>query len=339
VGFFSWTCAKTNLPILASTSWGDSPDFTDVVLLAEGGKSVLYGTYDGYGRIEVDFRRKPKGFQPYAEFELMEEGLDNELETGAAKMVLAKHYDPSTDTFDSLGRSRHEPGQGHFHEQEFIEQCRASGGFGSYEGYVLAYHRHLPFEMAAALTPEQGRAVFAARKALADAISIERLRQVNAGVDVPAVSTMKVTNDLRVIPVGGMEFFVAAKRDRNPDGSRRELARMNLDGAGRDASVLAAAHAVVDACRPETRTTVAFTRGGETVAEVVHYQTKAREHWYEATANGQTHAFVTPYEVMRHFGIEETRDHFNALYPQKKRKRPVIVELPVPEPEAVPGLN
>ena len=41
MGFSSWTCAKTNLPILNSTSWGHLPDTYQVVSVVGG----LVGPY------------------------------------------------------------------------------------------------------------------------------------------------------------------------------------------------------------------------------------------------------------------------------------------------------
>lgn len=130
MGFFSFTCAKSNLPTLASTSWGDHP-FTQVVLIDKDGV-VAQGTYDGYGRI-FGTRRSGEGG-----LDIVDEGFYDRLGEGEVKIVLKSHYDPN-DSFESLGRSHSDPGQGHFHDDTFIEACREVGGFSSFDDYAAAY--------------------------------------------------------------------------------------------------------------------------------------------------------------------------------------------------------
>ncbi len=134
MGFFSYTCAKSNLPALASTSWDDHP-FTQVVLINKDG-IVAEGAYDGYGRI---FGREDEDV-----FEMNDGGFFGFIENGKMKFVLKSHYDPN-DSFDSIGKSNDDPGQGHFHNEDFIEACRVVGGFSSYEDYKAAYEHFADF--------------------------------------------------------------------------------------------------------------------------------------------------------------------------------------------------
>jgi hypothetical protein len=121
MGFFSYTCSKTNLPILASTSWGENI-YSKVHLLGQDG-SIIQGYYDGYGRLDL-----PGGG--------ILEDIDELIQSGKWKLVLSHFY--SEEAFDQLGLSRHEPGQGHFHDQHKIENWYSQGGFSSYQDYVQA---------------------------------------------------------------------------------------------------------------------------------------------------------------------------------------------------------
>jgi hypothetical protein len=122
MGFFSYTCAKTNLPVLASTSWGEN-EYSRVHILCRDG-SIMQGYYDGYGRIDL------------ASGGTLEE-FDDAILSGQWKLVLSKFY--AAETFAELGVSRHEPGQGHFHDNEKIEKWHDQQGFPSYQEYVQAF--------------------------------------------------------------------------------------------------------------------------------------------------------------------------------------------------------
>ncbi len=121
MGFYSYTCAKTHLPIMASTSWGD--DYSKVVVLSKSG-SIFRGLYDGYGRV------------------LTPEGIDVELDDGEVmggkiKLVAGKFY--SGESYDEIGCSGSDPGQGHFHDQDKVEEWYANGGFPTRKDYRDAY--------------------------------------------------------------------------------------------------------------------------------------------------------------------------------------------------------
>jgi hypothetical protein len=120
MGFFSYTCAKTHLPIMASTSWEGPPEMCQVVVLKKDGSS-FQGSYDGYGRVsgvEVDYE---------------------DLESGQVKYVLQKFW--NGETFDQLGNSHNDPGQGHFHNAAKVMRWYAQGGFPSYKDFIKAYNR------------------------------------------------------------------------------------------------------------------------------------------------------------------------------------------------------
>lgn len=122
MGFASFTCAKTHLPIMAGTSWPE-PEFCNVVMLTPNGDTVR-GTYDGYcnlsteaGDIRLDF--------------------DAVAERGEIKLVLAKFY--QGEKFADLGVNGFEYGQGHFHDMGYIRKWYDRGGFKTYEEYKHAY--------------------------------------------------------------------------------------------------------------------------------------------------------------------------------------------------------
>ena len=121
MGFFSFTCAKTQLPILASTSWDEK--YSKVVVLDEDG-SKLKGIYDGYGRVMGNIGEVELDYA--------------DVEGGNVKLVLQKFY--NGESFEALGKSHSDPGQGHFHDEEKIEAWYKQGGFKDYKDMILAYN-------------------------------------------------------------------------------------------------------------------------------------------------------------------------------------------------------
>jgi hypothetical protein len=122
MGFYSYTCAKTNLPIMASTSWGE--DYSRVVVLGEDG-SIIRGVYDGYGRV------------------FTKEGIEVEIEDesvmkGRVKFVSASFY--GGEKFSALSPSRPDPGQGHFHDEDKVSKWYSAGGFSTWDEYRMAYY-------------------------------------------------------------------------------------------------------------------------------------------------------------------------------------------------------
>jgi hypothetical protein len=108
MGFFSWKCAKSGLPVLNSTSCGN-PDWITVVLKNDVGLE-LEGEYDGYGRIDTK-----SGI-----IDLNETRISEELDNGSAKWVLKMYHDESLD-YDTLGKAEYDPTQGHFISDESYE--------------------------------------------------------------------------------------------------------------------------------------------------------------------------------------------------------------------------
>lgn len=121
MGFFSYTCAKTNLPVLASTSWPE--EYSRVVVHDEDGNKFS-GSYDGYGNVFT---------QSGSEIELD----DSAILAGRTKLILRSFYDG--ETFEGLGKSNYDPGQGHFHDEEKIELWYSRKGFPSHREFVEAY--------------------------------------------------------------------------------------------------------------------------------------------------------------------------------------------------------
>jgi hypothetical protein len=125
MGFWSYTCAKTHLPILASTSWGWDEGYSKVTML-DADNNRVSGSYDGYGRIHSS---------DGGETELD----DDAILSGRAKLVLSKFY--KGEKFEELGRNSSDPGQGHFHNEDDIEVWYAQGGFPSHKDMIRAYHK------------------------------------------------------------------------------------------------------------------------------------------------------------------------------------------------------
>jgi hypothetical protein len=98
---------------------------TRVTLLRKG-RSPVDGTYDGYGRFSpCDINKRT-----------LEIGYKN-MEAGRSKWVLTEFYDG--ETFEVLGKSCHEPGQGHFHDPRNLLKWLRAGGFDTQEQYEAAY--------------------------------------------------------------------------------------------------------------------------------------------------------------------------------------------------------
>lgn len=105
---YSKCCAKSHLPALTHEAWGDvAPRLTHVVVLTPDG-SRRVGQYDGYGMDLENFH--------------------------AAKLVLHAFYEG--ETFDQLAKSGDEPGQGFFHDIEFVTALETLTGFTSHEEYL-----------------------------------------------------------------------------------------------------------------------------------------------------------------------------------------------------------
>ena len=136
MGFFSWTCAKTNLPIMNSCS-GDDIDQYYVVLLRPDHAPVK-GVYDGYGRLMAE--NETIDLTDFTNLDgASSSSYDPTLKN--AKLVLHKFYNPETDTYKSVkGKSRNEAGQGHFHNQDSVDAWFKAGGFKTYRAFVSAYN-------------------------------------------------------------------------------------------------------------------------------------------------------------------------------------------------------
>jgi len=123
MGFFSYTCAKTNLPVLASEAW---PEKYSRVVVLDGEGNKFSGSYDGYGNVIT---------RDGSEIELDPYG--DSILSGKTKLVLKEFY--NGETFEDLGRSNSDPGQGYFHDEDKIELWYARRGFASYREYLGAF--------------------------------------------------------------------------------------------------------------------------------------------------------------------------------------------------------
>lgn len=100
MGFFSWTCAKTGLPIMANVPSHEEA-WSKVVALYADGRTKVRGLYDGYGRIDGH------------------EIADDMVGPQRPKLVLQAFYE--NEPYAAIARrSEDEPGQGYFHDRRFI---------------------------------------------------------------------------------------------------------------------------------------------------------------------------------------------------------------------------
>lgn len=114
MGYFSWTCARTRLPILAAgpaMALGEmGRTLSNVTLVGQDG-AVAAGVYDGYGRISG--------------LDLIETDWARKIDAGKAALVLSAWYDEEP-LARIGGRSRHDPGQGFFHDTEDLVKMLAA---------------------------------------------------------------------------------------------------------------------------------------------------------------------------------------------------------------------
>ena len=122
MGFFSKTCAKTNLPVVADCK--GFPKLNEIVVLFPNGEK-LEGSYDGYGRVGgVDLM--PDGY--------IEKDWDD------LKFVLKWRYEG--ETYKQLGKSHDELAQGYFMSDTFLKICIDEGSFKNYSEYKKAMQKY-----------------------------------------------------------------------------------------------------------------------------------------------------------------------------------------------------
>jgi hypothetical protein len=122
MGFFSKTCAKTNLPVVADCK--GFPKLNEIVVLYPDG-SKLEGSYDGYGRVN-DIDLLPDGYE--------------EDKWDALKFVLKWQYEG--ESYKELGKSHDELAQGYFMSDTFLKICIDEGSFRNYSEYKKAMQKY-----------------------------------------------------------------------------------------------------------------------------------------------------------------------------------------------------
>lgn len=122
MGFFSKTCAKTHLPVVAQCK--DLPRLNEIVVLLPNG-TKLEGSYDGYGRV--------------GGVDLMPDGYV-EKEWDAIKFVLKEKY--NNESYEELGMSGDELAQGYFMSDRFLKICLDEGSFKNYSAYKKAMEKY-----------------------------------------------------------------------------------------------------------------------------------------------------------------------------------------------------
>jgi len=118
MGFFSKTCAKTHLPVVAEPL--NIPKLNRVVALLPDGRKFV-GSYDGYGRVDAH------------------EVANTEKDWERVKFVLEQYYDG--EEYKDLGKSGVELGQGFFMDKKFLHYCLLNGPFKSRAEYTRAFKR------------------------------------------------------------------------------------------------------------------------------------------------------------------------------------------------------
>ena len=121
MGFFSKTCAKTHMPVVAECI--GYPKLHTVVVLYPDGRKVE-GIYDGYGRV--------------GGIDLCPDGYDHDLWL-KLKFVLADAYEG--ETYKDLGKSHDELGQGFFMDKKFLNHCMLKGSFQNHAEYKKAFKK------------------------------------------------------------------------------------------------------------------------------------------------------------------------------------------------------
>lgn len=119
MGFFSKTCAKTHLPIVAPAR--GIPRLNLVVALLPDGSRVI-GSYNGYGSVDTDAGR-----------------VELHDDWDRVKLVLQEYY--QDEAYEQLGKSGNELGQGYFMSREFLHHCLQHGPFKDRAAYTRAFKK------------------------------------------------------------------------------------------------------------------------------------------------------------------------------------------------------
>lgn len=147
MGYFSYTCAKTGLPIMAGELANDPEEKAlakATILLPNGDK--MSGLYDGYGHLgHLD--------------------IGDLVEIEGAKMVLSCFH--RGETYEQLGRSEWDPGQGAHHDWDLIKSAHSiinNGMQNIYDAHVLERGKwdkcHQEHEALAELMGEEFKKMF-----------------------------------------------------------------------------------------------------------------------------------------------------------------------------------
>jgi len=302
MGFFSYTCAKTNLPYLVSSDWEGHP-FSEAVVIHEDGTVA---------DAPSDLR-----------------DLRDDIEAGRAKIVLKGYYKPETDTFASLGVSRNDPGQGHFHKKAFLKKLLEIGPFVSYEGYVLAIEGALPVGAASKMTAGMCKTLMAAERSLQKAVAEARVRDLFP----------------EVLPAGGKVdpyWFIKVKLSKNvlevgcimPDGmTSRSLGKMAMAEDGTvTPSFEEMAERIVSGNQPKQVIDITFVRDDRSVAQVYRLDTGAGERLFVVNDPDKDCALLyrDSRAVMKAYGIDETNYFVSAqLDNYKPEEVPSTIDIDV----------
>jgi len=145
MGISSFTCAKTNLPIIVThEEMIDGKNMNDVVFYPGRGESPIRGWLGQYATFEWDG----------GSIRLWDEGFGKKLQKGEAKLALADFLEDG-DGFDTIGQSHLDPGQGGAtYDEDFVARAVMAGGFKTFAGLELAHSADVPVEIATQIDDE-----------------------------------------------------------------------------------------------------------------------------------------------------------------------------------------
>ena len=124
MGFSSYMCAKSKIPIPAFPYANFPPEFSEVVLVLPD-DSAIEGTYDGYQNIDNVNVMDSVG--AFVTEDMIQPGSDSfDVVSEMTKIVLKSEYEG--DTYDELPSSEFDPDQGYFYEESTRKQIYKAHG-------------------------------------------------------------------------------------------------------------------------------------------------------------------------------------------------------------------
>jgi len=148
MGVSSYTCAKTNLPIV---TWGESrilgKDLNNILFYPGPGKRPIPGWLDEYSNFISE-----KGT-----IDIVETRYYEKIESGEAKFAIRDFLEKG-DTFGKIGKSYPDPGQGGMtYSRGFLTKAVKAGGFKNILGLEVAFYADVPLDIALHIDDEASK--------------------------------------------------------------------------------------------------------------------------------------------------------------------------------------